>query len=165
MTDRVYSTWELPTYQVLGKNLLVHWDSREEQVETQEGELETQYSSMEVVVPMSATKDEFIAAIDAVGGPSEELADGWNRHADSNLSLDAKRKKATLSRMNFMLGLEDMGYYDTIKGLMESNEVDKRMKMMWESASVFERTNPYLLAMAENIGFSESDMDLLFGIK
>mgnify|MGYP006275230271 CR=1 FL=1 len=76
---RAYSTWQLPTYQIIGPRLRVHWDTR---LETAGGDLMgaeelTYYSAAEVVLPINCDRSTMVAAIEAAGGPAEDLADGW----------------------------------------------------------------------------------------
>ena len=79
--------------------------------------------------------------------------------------LEQARESATLTRMAFMLALEDAGLYDEVEAAIESDQVDKRAKIMWHNASQFERMNPDLLAMAQALGYTDEQMDAIFGVE
>jgi hypothetical protein len=79
--------------------------------------------------------------------------------------LEQARESATLTRMAFMLALEDAGLYDEVEAAIESDQVDKRAKIMWHNASQFERMHPDLLAMAQALGYTDEQMDAIFGVE
>ena len=74
------------------------------------------------------------------------------------------REKASLTRAEFKLALLDMGELDNVKAAMEAPDLDPRVKILWEDASVFKRTDPDLLSFAEAMGYTEKQLDILFGI-
>jgi exosome complex RNA-binding protein Rrp42 (RNase PH superfamily) len=83
---------------------------------------------------------------------------------DSTKLLQAKREQASLSRMAFMLALEEAGLYDAAEAAVESDKVSKAGKIMWRNASVFNRTDETLTSFAEQLGYTDAQLDALFGI-
>jgi len=79
--------------------------------------------------------------------------------------LQSKRDRASLSRMAFMLALEEAGLYDEAEAAVESNQVSKTAKIMWRNASVFNRTDETLTSFASQLGYTDAQLDELFGIK
>lgn len=79
MSDRAYSTWQLPTYQVIGPRLRVHWDSQEEPAAggLETGEEMTYFSAAEAVFPLDVDRTTFTDTVNAAGGPGDTLASGW----------------------------------------------------------------------------------------
>lgn len=75
-----------------------------------------------------------------------------------------RRQKATLSRMAFMLALDDAGLLDAAETLMEDPATPRRTKIMWKNAVAFDRSSPELIAMAQQLGVTEAQMDAVFGI-
>lgn len=78
--------------------------------------------------------------------------------------LQAKRDRASLNRMAFMLALEEAGLYDAAEAAVESDQVSKAGKIMWRNASVFNRTDETLTSFAEQLGYTDAQLDALFGI-
>ena len=78
--------------------------------------------------------------------------------------LEQARQGATLTRMAFMLALEDAGLYDQVEAAVNSGQLEKRSKIMWDNASQFERMHPDLVAIATALGYTDQQMDNIFGI-
>lgn len=78
--------------------------------------------------------------------------------------LQAKREQASLTRMAFMLALEEAGLYDAAEAAVESDQVSKAGKIMWRNASVFNRTDETLTSFAEQLGYTDAQLDALFEI-
>jgi len=76
-----------------------------------------------------------------------------------------KKDKASLTRMAFMLALENAGLYDAAEAAVESDQVSKAAKIMWRNASVFNRTDETLTSFANQLGYTDAQLDELFGIK
>ena len=66
---RVFSDNKLPTYQVIGAKLRIHWDEQEVTRETDEG-VETLFSYEEACVPVNASRSAIIEAIMATKYPT-----------------------------------------------------------------------------------------------
>jgi len=75
-----------------------------------------------------------------------------------------KRESASLSRADFKLGLLEMGELDNVQALMDDPATDPRIKIMWEDSGRFERMHPELLRLAEVMGYTEEQLDDIFGI-
>lgn len=79
-------------------------------------------------------------------------------------ALEQQREEASLSRADFKLGLLEMGELDNVKAVMDDPATDPRIKIMWEDSGRFERMHPELLSLAEVMGYTEEQLDVLFGI-
>jgi hypothetical protein len=79
-------------------------------------------------------------------------------------TLEELRALASLSRANFKLALLAGGYLDAVEAAMSAPETSREVRIMWEDSSRFERMHPALLAMAAQMGYSDAQMDALFGI-
>jgi hypothetical protein len=78
--------------------------------------------------------------------------------------LQIKRDQASLTRMAFMLALEENGLYDAAESAVESDQVSKPAKIMWRNASVFNRTDETLVQFTTALGFTDAQLDNIFGI-
>jgi len=74
------------------------------------------------------------------------------------------RESASLSRADFKLGLLEMGELDNVQALMDDPATDPRIKIMYEDSGRFERMHPDLLQLAEVMGYTEEQLDELFGV-
>jgi len=79
-------------------------------------------------------------------------------------ALQKIREQASLPRMAFMLALEEAGLYDAAEAAVESDQVSKVGKIMWRNASVFNRTDETLASFAAQLGYTDEQLDQLFGI-
>jgi len=79
-------------------------------------------------------------------------------------ALQQSRKGASLSRADFKLGLLDMGELDNVQALMDDPATDPRIKIMWEDSGRLERMHPDLLRLANELGYTDAQLDELFGI-
>jgi len=70
-----------------------------------------------------------------------------------------------LTRAEFKLALLDMGELDRVKAEMDRPDLDPRVKILWEDAAHFKRTDSDLLSFAEQMGYTVDQLDILFGIK
>jgi len=84
---------------------------------------------------------------------------------DPSKALEQKRNQASLTRMAFMLALEEAGLYDAAEAAVESDQVSKAAKIMWRNASVFNRIDETLTSFANQLGYTDAQLDELFGIK
>lgn len=80
-------------------------------------------------------------------------------------ALEQERQSASLSRMQFMLSLETAGLYEEIQAAIDSDQVSKTVKIMWQNASRFERMNPELVQLGHEMGYTDQQMDNIFGIE
>jgi len=88
----------------------------------------------------------------------------WNRTDVKERVWREAREKASLTRAEFKLALLDMGELDNVKAAMEAPDLDPRVKILWEDSLVFKRTDGDLLAFADAMGYTEKQLDILFGI-
>jgi len=79
-------------------------------------------------------------------------------------ALEQAREGASLSRADFKLGLLEMGELDNVQALMDDPATDPRIKIMWEDSGRFDRMHPDLLQLAEVMGYTEEQLDELFGV-
>ena len=79
-------------------------------------------------------------------------------------TLEEKRESASLSRADFKIGLLDMGELDAVKAVMADPETPERVVIMWEDSGRFERMHPDLLSFAEVMGYTDEQLDALFGV-
>ena len=75
--------------------------------------------------------------------------------------LEQARNTATLSRMAFMLALDDMGLLDEV----QAADLPKRARIMFDNAQSFERMHSELLNLAAEMGYTDEQLDALFGIE
>ena len=78
--------------------------------------------------------------------------------------LQDARESASLSRADFKLGLLDMGELDAVKAVMADPGTPERIVIMWEDSGRFNRMHPDLLSFAQVMGYTESQLDQLFGV-
>ena len=82
---------------------------------------------------------------------------------DQNKVMDLKRAEASLSRANFKLALMEAGYLQDVKDFV-ANTNDERIQILWEDSGTFARLDPDLLNMASQMGYTDEQMDALFGV-
>ena len=75
--------------------------------------------------------------------------------------LASARASATLTRREFFLGLDAMGIYDTVMAA----ELPRAARIELDTATSFDRTWPTLVEMAHSLGFTDEQLDALFGIE
>lgn len=78
--------------------------------------------------------------------------------------LAKSRDRAKLSRAEFKIALLDRGELDAVKAAMSDPSADPRAVILWEDANEFRRTNKDLLALAAELGYTEEQLDDIFGI-
>jgi len=78
--------------------------------------------------------------------------------------LAKARDRARLSRADFKLALLERDELDAVKQAMSSPDADPRAVILWEDALNFHRTDPDLMHLAEQLGYNEDQLDILFGI-
>ena len=82
---------------------------------------------------------------------------------DQNKVMEIKRSEASLSRANFKLALMEAGYLQDVKDFV-ANTADERIQILWEDSDTIARLDPDLLNMASQMGYTDEQMDALFGI-
>ena len=88
----------------------------------------------------------------------------WIEKPIPAIRLEEKRQAASLSRADFKLGLLEMGELDAVKSVMADPETPERVVIMWEDSGRFERMHPDLLSFAEVMGYTDEQLDELFGV-
>ena len=88
----------------------------------------------------------------------------WIEKPIPAIRLEKKRQAASLSRADFKLGLLDMGELDAVRAVMADPETPERVVIMWEDSGRFERMHPDLLSFAEVMGYTDEQLDALFGV-
>ena len=78
-------------------------------------------------------------------------------------ALEQARESASLSRANFKLALMEAGYLQNVKDFV-ANTDDERIQILWEDSDTFARLDPDLLNMASQMGYTDEQMDTLFGV-
>ena len=78
-------------------------------------------------------------------------------------ALQKKREAASLSKANFKLALMESGYLADVKDFV-ANTNDERIQILWEDSDTFVRLDPDLLNMATQMGYTDEQMDALFGV-
>ena len=78
-------------------------------------------------------------------------------------ALQRKREAASLSKADFKLALMEAGYLQDVKDFV-ANTNDERIQILWEDSATFARLDPDLLNMASQMGYTDEQMDTLFGV-
>ena len=77
--------------------------------------------------------------------------------------INQLRVEATLTPAQFRLGLLSMGELDAVEAAIPS--ASREVQIMWQYSSSFERLNSDLLLLASQMGYTDEQMDALFGIE
>jgi len=88
----------------------------------------------------------------------QEINDAW-----SDAEIYWSRKTASLSKADFKLGLLSMGELQRVKDFIAQTG-DERIVILWEDSDKFERLNKDLLEMSSQLGYTDAQLDELFGI-
>ena len=88
----------------------------------------------------------------------QEINDAWE-----DAEVYWKRKKARLSKANFKLGLLDIGELQRVKDFIAQTG-DDRIVILWEDSANFDRLHPDLLSLANELGYTDAQLDAIFGI-
>ena len=78
-------------------------------------------------------------------------------------ALQKKRETASLSKANFKLALMEGGYLQDVKEFV-ANTNDERIEILWEDSDTFARLDPDLMNMATQMGYTDEQMDAIFGV-
>lgn len=79
-------------------------------------------------------------------------------------ALKQARESATLTRMAFMLALQEAGLYDEAEAAVDSDQIPKIAKIQWRNASVFKRMDETLVQFAAAMNYTDDQLDQIFGI-
>ena len=106
-----------------------------------------------------ASWDGSVLSFDGYEVEHQEIDTDWT--PPPGPTLEELRERATLSRMAFMLALDDMGELEAV----QAADLPKRARIMFDNASEFERMHPELLNLAAEMGYTDAQLDALFGIE
>jgi len=95
-----------------------------------------------------------------------ELLQSYNDWRDQYEArqLQKARDNAKLTRSEFKLALLEINELDNVKAAIDDSGVDPRAVILWEDALHFHRTDSDLLRLAEELGYTEDQLDSIFGI-
>ena len=79
--------------------------------------------------------------------------------------LAAARASATLTRREFFQQLIVWNLYDTVMAMADDPTVPLEVRVDLKEATSFDRTWPTLVQMAHSMGFTDEQLDALFGIE
>ena len=85
-------------------------------------------------------------------------------HDPDQIALENARNSASLSRSDFKITLLEKGYLQDIKDFLK-NTNDERIIILWEDSQSFHRMDPDLLSLASQMGYTDVQLDRLFGIE
>jgi len=88
----------------------------------------------------------------------------WRQQYEEQ-QLQKARESASLSRAEFKLALLERNELDNVKQAMADPSADPRAVILWEDALEFKRTNKDLLALASDLGYTQEQLDDIFGIR
>ena len=95
-----------------------------------------------------------------------ELMKSYNdwREAYEAKELKKSRDAATLTRADFKLALLERDELENVKAAMSDPSADPRAVILWEDALEFKRMNKDLQALADELGYTEEQLDEIFSI-
>ena len=96
-------------------------------------------------------------------GPETKPTKAEIEAAESDAEVYWKRKEARLSKAAFKLGLLDRGELQRVKDFIAQTG-DDRIVILWEDSANFDRLHPDLLRLANELGYTDEQLDELFGI-
>ena len=79
--------------------------------------------------------------------------------------LASARASATLTRREFFQQLIVWNLYDTVMAMADDPTVPLEVRVDLKEATSFDRTWPTLVEMAHSLGFTDEQLDALFGIE
>lgn len=92
----------------------------------------------------------------------DEDAQEWIEVPEPEFDLEGARQAARLTRAKFKLALLEAGYLDAVEASYPT--WDKHVQIMWDDSLQFERMHPTLLEFGSELGFTDEQMDAIFGI-
>lgn len=78
-------------------------------------------------------------------------------------TIEELREATSLSRADFKLALLEGGYLQDVKDFIAST-TDEKIIILWEDSASFKRLHPDLIRLAEELGYTEEQLDAVFGI-
>jgi len=77
---------------------------------------------------------------------------------------DFWRQLAKMHMADFRLSLLSNGFLEQVETAMDSPDMPKEAKIFWEYAIMVNRNDPILNQVKAQLGFTDADLDLVFGI-
>lgn len=81
---------------------------------------------------------------------------------DADAMLQSWRNTAEVSRFQARVALQNFGLFDAVNQALSAPDAPFLAKEAWESASVFRRMSPTVMAMAGILGLNDEQLDELF---
>lgn len=129
----------------------VQWDTTGGEVEAETGE----NTPIDSLAPYQAALDAWEAAHAEATAPEPP---------EPEPTLEEKRESATLTRMEFMLALDNLGLYDAAEAKVNDQTLPRRIRLRWANALEFRRNDADLNNLAAQLGISPTQMDGVFGL-
>jgi len=104
------------------------------------------------------------------GGPYKYDAEedvvygGWRRTNVKERIWREVREAAVMTRAEFKLALDERDELAAVEAAMNDSSADPRAVILWEDALHFHRTDPDLQRLATDLGYTEEQLDEIFGI-
>ena len=77
---------------------------------------------------------------------------------------DFWRQLAKMHMADFRLSLLSNGFLEQVEAAMDSPDMLKEAKILWEYSTIVHRNDPILNQVKVQLGFTDADLDLVFGI-
>lgn len=68
----------------------------------------------------------------------------------------------SVTRFQALAALHLDGHLEAVKAIMDSADTSVLSKLAWDNALSFERNSPTLASLADTLGLTQQDLDLLF---
>jgi len=91
---------------------------------------------------------------------SDELPEGEIAYSTE----DFWRQLAKMHMADFRLSLLSNGFLEQVETAMDSPDMPKEAKILWEYSTTVHRNDPILNQVKAQLGFTDADLDLVFGI-
>jgi len=179
------SPFELPTYEVMGHKLRIHFNHTLVVREDTDGGSETFHTYDTSVVEVTASRDTVIESIMRVKYPTygvelaavqngkgvslrhgeyrdmaKQLADDWFGTGTHEDTLRRKRRRLKVTRFQAKVALLHYELLDTIEAFI-AQSTDPMVKLAWQEAG-FERLSPFISQVQESLGLSDEQLDDMF---
>ena len=80
-------------------------------------------------------------------------------------SEDFWRQLAKMHMADFRLSLLSNNFLEQVETAMDSPDMPKEAKILWEYSTTVHRNDPILNQVKAQLGLTDQDLDLVFGIK
>jgi hypothetical protein len=74
------------------------------------------------------------------------------------------RQLAKMHMADFRLALLSNGFLEQVETAMENPEMPRDAKILWEYSTTVHRNDPILNQVKAQLGFTDEDLDLVFGV-